>query len=297
MRHAPTPCWAGRRARAKALGKARYEVFDTAMHARAKALLELETDLRRAVERGEFRLHYQPLVTLESGRITGFEAVVRWEHPVHGLIGPAAFIPIAEETGLIIPIGRWVLREACRQGRVWQDRYPALTDLTISVNLSGKQFAQPDMVAEIDDALKETGLDPRRLRIEITESVVMENAASTMATIDQLRALNVKIDVDDFGTGYSSLSYLQRFSLDHLKIDRSFVSNIGLDAGENAEIVRTIVTLAHHLGMDAVAEGVETLDQLALLRELGCQLVQGYLFAKPLDEKEADTLLAAGKAW
>lgn len=283
--------------RAKALGKARYEVFDTAMHARAKALLELETDLRRAVERGEFRLHYQPLVTLESGRITGFEAVVRWEHPVHGLIGPAAFIPIAEETGLIIPIGRWVLREACRQGRVWQDRYPALTDLTISVNLSGKQFAQPDMVAEIDDALKETGLDPRRLRIEITESVVMENAASTMATIDQLRALNVKIDVDDFGTGYSSLSYLQRFSLDHLKIDRSFVSNIGLDAGENAEIVRTIVTLAHHLGMDAVAEGVETLDQLALLRELGCQLVQGYLFAKPLDEKEADTLLAAGKAW
>ena len=283
--------------RAKALGKARYEVFDTAMHARAKALLELETDLRRAVERGEFRLHYQPLVTLETGRITGFEAVLRWQHPVHGLIGPAAFIPIAEETGLIIPIGRWVLHEACRQGKVWQDRYPALDDLTISINLSGKQFAQPDLVEEIDKALRETGLDPRRLRIEITESVVMENASSTMAMIDRLRALHVKIDVDDFGTGYSSLSYLQRFSLDHLKIDRSFVSSIGSDGGENAEIVRTIVTLAHHLGMDAVAEGVETLDQLALLRELGCQLVQGYLFAKPLDDTEADALLKAGKAW
>jgi diguanylate cyclase (GGDEF)-like protein/PAS domain S-box-containing protein len=283
--------------RAKALGKARYEVFDTAMHARAKALLELETDLRRAVERGEFRLHYQPLVTLETGRITGFEAVVRWEHPVHGLIGPAAFIPIAEETGLIIPIGKWVLREACRQMRTWQDRYPALSDLTISVNLSGKQFAQPGLVEEIDQALKETGLDPQRLRIEITESVVMENAASAMAMIDQLRALKVKIDVDDFGTGYSSLSYLQRFSLDHLKIDRSFVSNIGSDAGENAEIVRTIVTLAHHLGMDAVAEGVETAEQLALLKDVGCQLVQGYLFAKPLDEEGADRLLAAGRAW
>ncbi len=162
--------------RAKALGKARYEVFDTQMHARARALLELETDLRRAAERGEFQLHYQPLVTLETGRITGFEAVVRWQHPVHGLIGPAAFIPIAEETGLIIPIGRWVLREACRQMRVWQDRYPAL-DLTVSVNLSGKQFAQPGLVDEIDQALEETGLEPRRLRIEITESVVMENAA------------------------------------------------------------------------------------------------------------------------
>jgi len=282
--------------RAKALGKARYEVFDTQMHARARALLEMETDLRRAAERGEFRLHYQPLVTLETGRITGFEAVVRWQHPVHGLIGPAAFIPIAEETGLIIPIGRWVLREACRQMRVWQDRYPSL-DLAVSVNLSGKQFAQPGLVEEIDQALKETGLEPRRLRIEITESVVMENAASAMAMIDQLRALKVKIDVDDFGTGYSSLSYLQRFSLDHLKIDRSFVSNIGTDGGENAEIVRTIVTLAHHLGMDAVAEGVETADQLALLREVGCQLVQGYLFAKPLDDVEADRLLAAGRAW
>jgi diguanylate cyclase (GGDEF)-like protein/PAS domain S-box-containing protein len=283
--------------RAKALGKARYEMFDTAMHAHAKALLELETDLRRAVERTEFRLHYQPLISLETGRITGFEAVVRWEHPVHGLIGPAAFIPIAEETGLIIPIGRWVLRQACRQMRAWQDRYPDLEDLTVSVNLSGRQFAQPSLVEEIDQALKETGLDPQRLRIEITESVVMENAANAMAMIDQLRALRVKIDVDDFGTGYSSLSYLQRFDLDHLKIDRSFVSKIDGPGTENTEIVRTIVTLAHHLGMDAVAEGVETADQLALLRQLGCQTVQGYLFAQPLTEGEADTLLADREGW
>ena len=283
--------------RAKALGKARYEVFDTAMHAHAKALLELETDLRRAVERAEFQLLYQPLVTLDTGRITGFEAVVRWEHPARGTIGPAGFIPIAEETGLIIPIGRWVLREACRQMRVWQDRYPAFADLTVSVNLSGRQFAQPTLVNEIGQALQETGLDPHRLRIEITESVVMENAVSAMAMIDQLRALEVKIDVDDFGTGYSSLSYLQRFDIDNLKIDRSFVSNIDGPGGENAEIVRTIVTLAHHLGMDAVAEGVETADQVALLKELGCLKVQGFLFSKPLTAPEAEQLLAAGRTW
>ena len=283
--------------RAKALGKARYELFDTAMHAHAKALLELETDLRRAVEHAEFTLLYQPLVSLETGQITGFEAVVRWDHPTHGLIGPAAFIPIAEETGLIIPIGSWVLRQACRQMKTWQDRYPALADLAVSVNLSARQFAQANLVEEIDGALKETGLEPRRLRIEITESVVMENAASAMAVIDQLRALHIKIDMDDFGTGYSSLSYLQRFSLDHLKIDRSFVTDIDAAGSENAEIVRTIVTLADHLGMDTVAEGVETPGQLARLRELGCRKVQGYLFSKPVGEAEADQLLAAGKIW
>jgi diguanylate cyclase (GGDEF)-like protein/PAS domain S-box-containing protein len=283
--------------RAKALGKARYEVFDTAMHARAKALLELETDLRRAIERNEFRLQYQPVVSLETGLITGFEGLVRWQHPQRGLIGPAAFIPIAEETGLIMPIGRWVLGEACRQMRQWQERFPALEDLTISINLSGKQFAQARLVEEVDQALKESGLAPERLRLEITESVVMENAVSAMAMIDQLRALNVKIDIDDFGTGYSSLSYLQRFEVDNLKIDRSFVSNIGTGRGENAEIVRTIVTLARHLGMDAVAEGVETSDQLRMLQELGCHRVQGYLFAEPVDVPEAERLLEAGIQW
>ena len=277
--------------RAKALGKARYEVFDTAMHARAMALLELETDLRRAIERNEFRLYYQPMVNLETGRIAGFEGLVRWQHPQRGLLGPAAFVPIAEETGLIIPIGRWVLMEACRQMRQWQERFPGTRDLTISVNLSGKQFAQARLVEDVSQALKESGLAPGRLRLEITESAVMENAPSAMAMIEQLRGLDVKIDIDDFGTGYSSLSYLQRFEVDHLKIDRSFVSNIGSDRGENAEIVRTIVTLAHHLGMDAVAEGVETQDQLRMLRELGCGSVQGFLFAAPVSQDEAEGLL------
>ncbi len=283
--------------RAKAMGKARYEVFDQAMHQRAKALLELETDLRRAIERGEFRLQYQPVVSLASGLIVGFEGLIRWQHPQRGLLAPASFIPIAEETGLIIPIGRWVLREACRQGREWQERFPAMGNLAISVNLSGKQFAQARLAEEVDQALKESGLESQRLRLEITESVVMENAPSAMAMIDQLRALNVKIDIDDFGTGYSSLSYLQRFEIDNLKIDRSFVSAIGNDRGENAEIVRTIVTLARHLGMDAVAEGVETPDQLALLREVGCQRVQGFLFAAPVEGGEAGRLLAAGQRW
>jgi len=277
--------------RAKALGKARYEVFDTAMHARAMALLELETDLRRAIERNEFRLYYQPVVNLETGRIAGFEGLVRWQHPQRGLIGPAAFVPIAEEMGLIIPIGRWVLKEACRQMQEWQERFPGTRDLTISVNLSGKQFAQARLVEDVSQALKESGLAPGRLRLEITESAVMENAASAMAMIEQLRGLDVKIDIDDFGTGYSSLSYLQRFEVDHLKIDRSFVSNIGSDRGENAEIVRTIVTLARHLGMDAVAEGVETQDQLRMLQELGCGSVQGFLFAEPVSRDEAEGLL------
>jgi diguanylate cyclase (GGDEF)-like protein/PAS domain S-box-containing protein len=283
--------------RAKALGKARYEVFDTEMHAHAKALLELETDLRRAIERNEFRVQYQPVVSLKTGRITGFEGLVRWQHPQRGLLGPAAFIPIAEETGLIMPIGRWVLDTACRQMREWHDRYRACRDLTMSVNLSGKQFTQASLVEEIDEALRQSGLAPNLLRLEITESVVMENAASAMEMIDQLRALQVKVDIDDFGTGYSSLSYLQRFEIDDLKIDRSFVSSMGSNRGENLEIVRTIVTLAKHLGMNAVAEGVETPGQLALLKELGCHRVQGFLFAGPVEGAEAGQLLATGRRW
>jgi diguanylate cyclase (GGDEF)-like protein/PAS domain S-box-containing protein len=281
---------------AKALGKARYEVFDTAMHANTKALLQLETDLRRAVERQELRIYYQPIVSLQSNRISGFEALVRWQHPQRGLVFPEEFIAVAEETGLIIPIGRWVLHEACRQMHKWHARFSKTLPLKISVNLSSKQFAQPDLVEQIEETLKETGLDAQSLKLEITETVIMENAESTTAMLLQLKALGVQLQIDDFGTGYSSLSYLHRFPVDSLKIDRSFVSRIGFDT-ENSEIVQTIVMLAHNLSMDVVAEGVETADQLAQLRALKCKYGQGYFFSKPLDTKAVEALIADELWW
>lgn len=276
---------------AKARGKARYEVFDITMHTSAIALLQLETDLRRAIDRHEFRIHYQPIVSLFSGRINGFEALVRWQHPDRGLVSPTEFIPVAEETGLMIPIGWWVLREACRQMHVWQVQFPANPPLTISVNLSGKQFSQPDLSEQIKQILQETSLDPRTLKLEITESVIMENAESATIMLSQLQTLGVQLYMDDFGTGYSSLSYLHRFPIDILKIDRSFVSRMGVD-DENLEIVRTIMTLAHNLGMNVTAEGVETAEQLALLRALKCEYGQGYLFSKPVDGEAAGALIA-----
>ncbi|MBD2740274.1 EAL domain-containing protein [Coleofasciculus sp. FACHB-1120] len=277
--------------RAKALGRARHEVFDMTMHTRAVALLQLVTDLRQAVNRQEFLLHYQPIVSLSTGQITGFEALVRWQHPERGLISPAEFIPVAEETGLIVPIGWWVLREACRQMRVWQTQ-----QLTISVNLSSKQFTQPHLAPAIHQILEETGLDPGCLRLEITESAVMENAESAIATLLELKKLGVQIYIDDFGTGYSSLSYLHRFPIDTLKIDRSFVGRMSSDS-ENWEIVRTIITLAHNLGLDVIAEGVETAEQLAQLRTLQCEYGQGYFFSRPLDVVAVETLMAAERQW
>lgn len=277
--------------RAKALGGARHEVFDSRMHARAVELLQLETDLRRAIERQEFQLHYQPIVSLESETIIGFEALIRWQHPQRGLVSPMQFIPVAEETGLIIPIGRWVLREACRQMRIWQTQLPTHHRLTISVNLSGKQFAQPDLIDEIKRILGETGLDASSLRLEITESVIMQNAEVATDVLSQLRATGIQLHIDDFGTGYSSLSYLHRFPIDMLKIDRSFVSQIGVD-GDNSEIVETIMTLARNLSINVIAEGVETVDQLAHLRKLQCEYGQGYLISKPLDKEAAGTLIA-----
>lgn len=288
--------------RAKALGRARHEVFDMTMHTRAVALLQLETDLRQAVNRQEFLLHYQPIVSLSTGRITGFEALVRWQHPARGLISPAEFIPMAEETGLIFSLGWWVLREACRQMRAWQDsslEEPRANDqgqLTMSVNLSSKQFTQPHLAQAIHQILEETGLDGGCLRLEITESAVMENAESAIATLLQLKKLGVQLYIDDFGTGYSSLSYLHRFPIDTLKIDRSFVGRMSSDS-ENSEIVRTIVTLAHNLGLDVVAEGVETHEQLAQLRTLQCEYGQGYFFSRPLDVAAVETLMAAKLQW
>ncbi len=265
---------------AKASGKARYEMFDQAMHAHAVDMLRLETDLRRAIDRQEFRLHYQPIVSLRTGKISGFEALVRWEHPERGCISPDKFISLAEETDMILPIGKWVLTEACRQMREWQQEYPEHGLLSISVNLSCKQFRQPDLVEQINRILQEIGLNPRCLKLEITESVVMENIDTAIDMMKQLRALGVQLSMDDFGTGYSSLSYLHRFPISTLKIDRSFVTRMDGN-NENKEIVRTIVMLACNLGMDVVAEGVEGETQLSQLIALDCQYGQGYYFSKP----------------
>lgn len=276
--------------RAKALGKARHEVFDKAMHARAVTQLQLENDLRRALERQELQIHYQPIVSLKTSMITGFEALVRWQHPSLGLISPAEFIPLAEETGLIVPIGYWVLRESCRQVRAWQERFVATSPLTLSVNFSGKQFSQPNLLKQVDQVLQETGFNARSLKLELTESVLIENAESAAAMLSQLRILGVQIHIDDFGTGYSSLSYLHRFPIDALKIERSFISSMGID-NENLELVRTIITMAHNLNMNVVAEGIETAEQLTQLRALQCEYGQGYFFSKPLNREAAGALI------
>ncbi|MET0647191.1 MAG: EAL domain-containing protein [Pyrinomonadaceae bacterium] len=276
--------------RAKMEGKKRHVVFDKAMHDRAMELLQTETDLRRALTRQEFFLNYQPIVSLETGRVLSFEALVRWRHPERGIVGPCDFIPVAEETGLIVPLGLWVLNEACRQMREWQRLGLADESVTMSVNLSGRQFSQADLIDQIASALRESGLKAANLKLEITESMVMENFDTAIDMLTQLRTLGVGLSIDDFGTGYSSLSYLHRFPIDTLKIDRSFVTQM-TDNSENAEIVRTIVTLARSLDMAVVAEGVETADQLRQLGELGCDYGQGYLFSRPVGAGQAAALL------
>ena len=276
--------------RAKMLGKKRHVVFDRGMHDRAMEMLQLETDLRRAISRKEFFLHYQPIVSLETGQVCSFEALVRWRHPERGLVMPSEFVPVAEETGLILPLGQWVLSEACRQMREWQKFFRVDESVTVSVNLSGRQFSQADLIEQISAALREAGLRPGCLKLEITESMVAENMDTAIQMLTQLRDLGVGLSIDDFGTGYSSLSYLHRFPIDTLKIDRSFVTQM-TDNTENAEIVRTIVTLARSLDMNVVAEGVETREQLGRLRELKCAYAQGYLFSKPVAAGQAIELL------
>ncbi|MBW4639133.1 MAG: EAL domain-containing protein [Gloeocapsa sp. UFS-A4-WI-NPMV-4B04] len=276
--------------RAKTLGKARYEVFNSAMHDHVLTLLQLENSLQRAVERLELRIQYQPIVFLETGKITGFEALVRWQHPDRGLILPKDFISIAEETGVIIPVGYWVLREACRQLRAWQLQFPE-NSLTISVNLSNKQFLQADLVTQISQILQETGLDSRYLKLEITESVIMENPEAATVMLLQLKDLGCELHMDDFGTGYSSLSYLHRFPFDLLKIDRSFISRMDVN-GKDLEIVRALITLARNLNINVIAEGLETAEQLAQLRALQCKYGQGYLFSQPVDQEVAEALIA-----
>jgi diguanylate cyclase (GGDEF)-like protein/PAS domain S-box-containing protein len=274
--------------RAKSKGKACYEVFEPNMSTDALERLELETDLRRALGREEFRVYYQPEILLESGDIVGMEALVRWEHPEHGLLLPQEFLPIAEESNLIMPIGQWVLREACKQLRTWQEQYPNLAPLVMSVNLSTREFFQPSLIAEI---LRETGVDPRTLQLEITEgAVAYDNAQNANNTLWNLKTLGVQLAIDDFGMGYSSLSYLKRFPVDLLKIDRSFVRELGKDL-KDTKIVAAIIHLARALDLKVIAEGVETAEQVEQLRKMECDMVQGSYFSKPLPSGAVSDLL------
>lgn len=276
--------------RAKAAGTGRYEIFGQSIHEQVMRLLKLETDLRRAIERQEFRVYYQPIVEFSTDKVIGLEALVRWQHPESGLLAPAEFITVAEETGLIVPIGEWILREACRQLGGWQQQFPAEPALTMSVNLSDKQFAQPDLMERVDYILHEESVAAGSLNLEVTESVVMESDSVATTVLLQLRALGIKLHIDDFGTGYSSLSYLHRFPIDALKIDRSFVGRMNTEDG-NIEIVRTLIQLGHNLKMEVMAEGIETAEQLASLRAFGCKSGQGYFFSAPVDADAASRLI------
>ena len=284
--------------RAKALGKARYQIFDPAMYMRAVTLLQLENDLRRAIEREEFVINYQPIVALDSGKITGFEALVRWQHPTRGIVSPAEFISVAEDTGLIVSLGYWVLRGACRQLYIWQQRFPASPALTMSVNISGKQFREADLLEQVNKILLETGIAPSTLKLEITESTIVENAEEAAKMLMQLRKIGVQIYIDDFGTGYSSLSYLHRIPCDALKIDRSFISQM-CELGQSSEIVQTIINLAHNLGIYVIAEGVETQEQREQLKQMNALSGhgQGYYFSKPLDSETLEALMAKEPHW
>ena len=281
---------------AKKAGKGRSKVYDPDMFAQALRRLEMGNDLRRAIEQGELRLYYQPKVRLGTDTITGVEALVRWEHPERGLILPDEFIPLAEETGAIVPLGWWVLREACRRARDWGEQYPAALPLGVSVNVSGKQFQEADLVRGLAQILQEVGLEPSRLQLEITESAVMADTEYAVGLLRGLKGLGVEVAVDDFGTGYSSLSFLRRFPLDELKIDKEFVDGLGRSDQDEA-IVRLVIDLSHALGLEAVAEGVETAEQLARLREMGCDQAQGYYFWESLTGEDAAALLAGSSRW
>jgi PAS domain S-box-containing protein len=279
--------------RAKRAGKARCEVSDVAMHANAVKRLRLETDLRKALDQGEFRVHYQPIVSLQTGKITGFEALTRWQRP-EGILSPAAFITVAEEIGLMIPMNRQLLREACIRLRGWQSEFPSNPPLTMSVNITPKEFTQPDLASEIRKCLEKTSVDPSCLQLEIVETIAMGDAEKSGQVLAKLKALGVRLSIDDFGTGYSSLSRLRRIPVDTLKIDRAFISNMDSDP-ENREIVRVIIMLAHNLGLKVVAEGTETEEQVNLLKQLNCEMTQGYFFSRPVDDRAISKLLESNQ--
>ncbi|MGL4882723.1 MAG: two-component system response regulator [Waterburya sp.] len=279
--------------RAKEKGKARYEVFDRQMYLETLNTIELERDLRLALSKQELTLHYQPIISLKKNTLAGFEALLRWQHPDRGFISPGEFIPIAEDTGLILSIGDWVLFQACQQLATWQQQYsdiPEIAALKISVNVVSQQLQETEFIPKLDQILLKTGLNPSCLRLEITERVLVDSGINTQNTLLEIKKRKIKLSIDDFGTGYSSLSYLRRLPIDNLKIDGSFVQGINTDV-EDLEIVKTIITLAHILGMDAIAEGVETIEQVKQLQALNCEFAQGYLFAKPLESKAISSLL------
>ncbi len=278
--------------RAKESGKARYEIFNRAMHVRNMNLLRMENDLRKSIERRDFRVYYQPIVNIETGETNEFEALIRWEHPEYGFIPPTEFIPVAEETGLIVPVGEWVLEESVRQISHWRKNFPK-RHLSVSVNLSAKQLMHPNLIKQVKEIMRSAALDPDCLKLEVTESMVMDNAEVALEILSELCALGVRLSTDDFGTGYSSLSYLHRFPFERLKIDRSFIGKVDTDA-KSEEIVRTIVTLAENLHLEVVAEGVETQSQFHKLREFGCYLGQGFLFSKPVAAPSAENILVRG---
>jgi diguanylate cyclase (GGDEF)-like protein/PAS domain S-box-containing protein len=281
---------------AKSAGKACYQVFDREMHRRVVQLHRLETELRRAIERHEFDLYYQPIISLGNEGLVGFEALIRWNHPVRGLVLPQEFIGVAEETGLIVPLGWWTLREACRQLRQWQLRFPSRPALSVSVNISGKLFGEPDMASGIRAILRQTGLPAASLILEITESTVLDHGEEAVEKLNELRRLGLGLHVDDFGTGYSSLTYLRKFAYDSLKIDRSFVQEMTQSNGSEA-IVQTIIALGKLLGINIIAEGVENRHQLERLRELECPQVQGYWFSRPMDRDNTADLLSDPPVW
>ena len=278
--------------RAKELGKARCEIFDTSMLTAVEERLGLEQDLRHALDRHELEVYYQPIVSLAEGRLTGFEALLRWNHPVHGLVLPARFIPMAEDTGLIVSVGAWVLREACSQLRRWEQEFPAAGDLVVNVNLSPRQCTDPGLLPEVRRIVDETGISPSRLKLEITESAVLEHSDVVGNLLRELRTLGVQLGLDDFGMGYSALSYLQHFPFQTIKIDRAFVGS--MESGGNTEIIRAIVALAEGLAMNVTAEGIETADQVKMLQRLACEFGQGYYFDKPLTSEDARALLQDG---
>jgi EAL domain-containing protein (putative c-di-GMP-specific phosphodiesterase class I) len=276
--------------RAKALGKDRHEIFSAGMRTQVINRLQLESDLRQAIKKQEFVLYYQPILDLKTETIIGFEALVRWQSPERGFVSPGEFIPLAEETGLIIPLGEWILKQACQQMHQWHQQFSREIPLIISVNLSIRQFSQPNLVEMVAQTIRETNLVPNSLKLEITESMVMDNVESAIEILESLKALNLRLSMDDFGTGYSSLSYLHRFPMDTIKVDQSFVRRIK-DNGDDSEIARTVVMLGHNLGMDIIAEGIETVNQKQILQSLDCEYGQGYLFSKPVPVELVPDLL------